>query len=106
VYTRTGANNDHVFRHRAPIFIAQVDPQRLCVLRATERVLIPERGARLGNFGVTDVSENETWVTDAEWMQTWPPHYIIPPDNPYGADNSVYAARILWSKPNSDWNKH
>lgn len=106
VYTRTGANNDHVFRHRAPLFIAQVNPEKLCVIRATERVLIPERGARLGNFGVTDVNENETWVTDAEWMQTWPPHYIMPPDNPYGADNSVYAARILWTKPNSDWDKH
>jgi hypothetical protein len=25
VYTRKGAKNDHVFRHRAPLFIAQVD---------------------------------------------------------------------------------
>lgn len=53
VYTRRGANNDHVFRHRAPLFMAQVDPERLCVIRETERVLVPERGARLGNFGVT-----------------------------------------------------
>jgi len=51
VYTRRGANNDHVFRHRAPLFIAQIDPERLCVVRATERILVPERGARLGNFG-------------------------------------------------------
>ncbi len=62
-YTRRGANNDHVFRHRAPLFIAAVDPNRLCVVRATERVLVPERGARLGNFGVCEVSEAETWVT-------------------------------------------
>jgi hypothetical protein len=106
VYTRAGANNDHVFRHRAPLFIAQVDPQKLRAIRATERILIPERGARLGNFGVTDVSANETWVTDAEWMQTWGPHYIMPPDNAYGSDNSVYAARIQWQTPNSDWDKH
>jgi hypothetical protein len=105
VYTRTGANNDHVFRHRAPLFIAQVDPERLCVLRNTEKVLIPERGARLGNFGVVDVNENETWVTVAEWMQTWGPKIVIPPDNPYGADNSVYAARIRWSQPNRGWNQ-
>ena len=26
VYTRRGANNDHIMRHRAPLFIAQVDP--------------------------------------------------------------------------------
>ena len=68
VYTRCGAGNDHIVRHRAPLFIAQVDMDRLCVIRDTERVLVPERGARLGNFGVTTISENETWVTVAEWM--------------------------------------
>ena len=104
VYTRKGANNDHVFRHRAPLFIGQVDPEKLCIIRATERILVPERGARLGNFGVTDVSDRETWVTVTEWMQTWGP--IIPVDNPRGANNSVYAARILWEKPNRDWDKH
>lgn len=99
-YTRMGANNDHVFRHRAPLFIAQVDPMKLQVLRSTERVLIPERGAGLGNaFGVTELNANETWVTTAEWMQG--PKGILPPGNQYGSDNSVYAARILWKKPNS-----
>lgn len=106
VYTRKGANNDHVFRHRAPLFIAQVDPQKLRVIRSTERVLVPERGARLGNFAVTEVSANETWVTVAEWMQTKGPNVVIPPDNKYGADNSVYVARIRWSKPNRGWNEH
>jgi len=33
-------------------------------------------------------------------MQTWGPNYIMPVDNPRGADNSVYAARIEWEKPN------
>lgn len=98
VYTRKGANNDHVFRHRAPLFMAEVDPPTLRVKRDTEQTLVPQRGARLGNFGVCEVSDRETWVTVAEWMQTWPPKVIIPPDNPYGADNSVYAARILWKK--------
>ncbi len=100
VYTRRGAGNDHVFRHRAPLFIAQVDPKRLCVLRRTERVLVPQRGARLGNFGVTPVSPRETWVTVSEWMQTWGPNYVLPVDNPHGADGSVYVVRILWEKPN------
>jgi hypothetical protein len=102
VYTRRGANNDHVFRHRAPLFIAQVDPKRLHVIRKTERILVPERGARLGNFGVTNVNENETWVTVSEWMQTWGPNYILPVDNKYGSDGSVYVARIHWSKPNQN----
>ena len=98
VYTRRDAGNDHVFRHRAPLFIAQVDPERLVVLRATERVLVPERGARLGNFGVTEVSPHETWVTVAEWMQGNPPMRIIPPDNPWGANNRVYVARIRFDQ--------
>ncbi len=100
VYTRRGANNDHVFRHRAPLFIAEFDPDRMVVRRATERILVPQRGARLGNFGVTVVSERETWVTVTEWMQTWGPNYVMPPGNKYGADNSVYVARIRWAKPN------
>lgn len=98
VYTRRGANNDHVFRHRAPLFIAEVDPDRLVVKRATERILVPQRGARLGNFGVTVVNEQETWVTVTEWMQTWGPNYVIPVDNKYGADNSIYVAKIRWKK--------
>jgi len=95
VYTRRGANNDHIFRHRAPLFIAQVDPQRLCVLRATERILIPQRGTRLGNFGVTEVSRDETWVTDSEWMQ---PRGV----EQHGSDGSVYVARIHWTRPNAN----
>ncbi|WP_277482670.1 sialidase family protein [Catalinimonas alkaloidigena] len=93
LYTRKGANNDHVFRHRAPLFMAQVDPEKLCVIRNTEQVLVPERGARLGNFGVTDVSPDETWVTVAEWMQ---PQGV----EKYGSDGSVYVARIHWKNPN------
>jgi len=93
VYTRRGAGNDHVFRHRAPLFMAQVDPERMCVLRETEQILVPERGARLGNFGVCEVSENETWVTVSEWMQ---PHGV----EKYGSDGSVFVAKIRWQKAN------
>lgn len=105
VYTRKGAKNDHVFRHRAPLFIAKVDPKTLRVIRSTERILVPERGARLGNFGVTEVNEKETWVTVTEWMQTWGPNFIMKPDNQYGADNTLYAARIIWSEPDKTWNR-
>ncbi len=101
VYTRKGADNDHVFRHRAPLFIGQVDPKTLRVIRKTERILIPERGARLGNFGVVDVSPDETWVISTEWMQTWGPNHIIPVNNKYGADNSIHIAKIQWAKPNA-----
>ncbi|UUO07242.1 glycoside hydrolase [Blastopirellula sp. J2-11] len=100
VYTRRGANNDHVFRHRAPLLMAQVDPDRLCVIRETERILVPERGARLGNFGVTTVNEHETWVTVAEWMQDGSRTHIMPVNNKYGSDGSVFVARIHWDRPN------
>jgi len=65
-YTRRGAGNDHIFRHRAPLFIAQVNPRTLKVIRNTEKVLVSERGATLGNFGVTSVSPKESWVTVSE----------------------------------------
>ena len=93
VYTRRGAKNDHVFRHRAPLFMAQVDPVRLVILRATERVLVAERGAGLGNFGVTQVSPDETWVITTEWMQ---------PETAarHGSDNSVFVVKIHWNRPN------
>ena len=92
-YTRRGANNDHIPRNRAPIFMARVDPERLCVLRATERALIPERGAMLGNFGACAINEKESWVTDAEYIMGTQP-------DPRGADGSVFAARVIWGKAN------
>ena len=60
---------------------------------------MPNKGAQLGNFAVVDVNEHETWVTTSEGMS---------PGNPaqYGSDNRVYAARILWEKPNRAWNRH
>ena len=95
VYTRRGANNDHVFRHRAPLFIAQVDTERLCVIRDSEQVLVPNRGARLGNFGVTRISDTESWVTVAEWMQTkLPDPYDCTRCERYGSDNSIFVARV------------
>lgn len=95
VYTRKGADNDHVFRHRAPLFIAKVDSGQLQVIRATEQVLVPQRGARLGNFGITDISPGETWVVVSEWMQGVRPR-VIPVDNVYGADNSIHIAKLKW----------
>lgn len=91
VYTRRGANNDHIIRNRAPLFMAQVDPERLVVLRSTERALVPERGASLGNFGVGKISDNEFWVTVGECMYT-------PECEKRGADGSMFAARVLFNQ--------
>lgn len=104
VYTRRGASNDHVFRHRAPLFIARVDPDKLTIIRDSEQVLVPEKGARLGNFGVTEVSPNETWVTVTEWMQAPGPNYHDPtPLIERGADNRIWVAKLKWQKPNKNF---
>jgi hypothetical protein len=94
VYTRRGANNDHVMRHRAPLFVGRVDPERLAVVRGSERVLVPERGATLGNFGAAAVSARESWVTVSEgiWNDA---------GRKRGADGSTFVARVIWSKPNA-----
>lgn len=88
VYTRRGANNDHVFRHRAPLFIARVDPDRLCVRRGTEQILLPETGLDLGGgFGVVDVSPTQTWVVSTE---------MAFPVSRREEPNRVLLAKVLW----------
>ena len=96
VYTRRGAKNDHIFRHRAPLLMARVDPDRLVVLRKTEQIIIPETGTRMGNFGIVDVSPQATWVITTEWMQGPPPGGFAK----YGSDNRVFCAKIAWTRPN------
>jgi len=93
VYTRRGANNDHIIRHRAPLFMAQVDPQTLQVIRRTERIIIPERGGEFGNFGAAAISANESWITVSEGV--WDAA-----SRERGAKGATYVARIIWSKPN------
>ena len=91
VYTRRGADNDHVMRHRAPLFVAQVDPDRLHVIRSTERIVVPERGATLGNFGVSSISDDESWVTVGEGN-------VSAEAEKRGADGSLFLARVT-AKP-------
>jgi hypothetical protein len=90
-YTRRGANNDHIARNRAPLFVAQVDPEKLHVLRSTEKVLMPERGVMLGNFGAACITPDEAWVTDSEFVTDGKV-------NPRGADGSTFLARVRWAR--------
>jgi hypothetical protein len=92
VYTRRGAGNDHIFRHRAPLFIARVDtsqsdPAKLQLIKATEQILMPHDHADLGNFGVTVVSPSETWVVAGEGLQLGKRNK---------ERNKVLVAKILW----------
>ena len=91
VYTRRGANNDHVFRHRAPLFMAEVNKKNLMLKKVTERALTPNRGARMGNFGTNKISHNKWIVVAAEWMQGdkgWQGCMQ------HGSDNSIFATEI------------
>ncbi|UUO08663.1 exo-alpha-sialidase [Blastopirellula sp. J2-11] len=87
-YTRKGADNDDIFRHRAPLFIAQVDPQKLVVLRQTEQTLLPKLKDGFGNFGLSNISPEETWVVAGR-------------SRAKSGEPSLYLSRIQWSKPNA-----
>jgi hypothetical protein len=95
VYTRRAGNNDHVFRHRAPLFIAEFDPIRMCVIRNTEQIAVPERGARLGNFGCQSYSEKEGYIFAAEWMQSRHGG-VWDACAKYGSDNSIFISKITF----------
>lgn len=69
VYTRKDGKNDHVFRNRAPLYAAEVNRETLRLKRESEFVAVPERGARLGNFGVCQKNGDEAYLTVTEWMQ-------------------------------------
>ena len=85
VYTRRAGNNDHVFRHRAPLFAAKVNDMRL--VKDSEVVVVPEQGARLGNFGVTQFKDDKAIVMAAEWMQP-------AGCEKYGSDNNIFISKI------------
>lgn len=69
VYNRKSELNNGVFRSRAPLFMAEVDVDKLRVKRNTERIVFPEKGARMGNFNIANVAKNESWVITGEWLQ-------------------------------------
>jgi hypothetical protein len=98
VYTRKTPDNIGVMRWRAPLFVAQMDVKNRCLMRATERVVLPLLGdgrasgdlvARMGNFHTTAVSPDESWVTAGESR----PHD--------GWRGDTLLARVRWEKPNA-----
>ena len=95
-YTRETPTNGHVFRNRAPIFMAEFDAERGGLIRETEFPLVPELGARLGNYCVADVGDGG-WLITAEWMQ---PQGC----ERYGSDNSLWLVKV-WPET-SDTRSH
>ena len=94
VYTRRAGNNDHMFRHRAPLFIAEMDPVTLRIKRETEKIAVIERGARLGNFGCQSYSESEGYIFVSEWMQNDPHGWEVCALR--GSDNSIFIAKVTF----------
>lgn len=97
VYTRKDESNENVMRWRSPLWVARVDTDQRCLIRSTEQVVLPVVGdgsnkpnevALMGNFDVTNVSPDESWITVGEWIPKG------------GARGDVLLARIRWSKPN------
>ena len=96
-YTRETPHNRHIFRRRAPLFMARFDEERGCLVRDTEVIAVPEMGARLGNFTVTGIKENEAWICVCEWMQTTGPDpFDFSRCVQYGANNRLWRIRIVW----------
>lgn len=95
IYTRRAENNGHIFRHRAPLFIARFDTDRMCVVRDSERIAVPERGARLGNFGAQSYSDEIGYIFASEWMQNDPYGWDKCAEG--GSDNSIFVCRVLYN---------
>lgn len=97
VYTRKTDDNFNVARWRAPLFVAQVDTDKNCLIRSSEQIALPMDGdgmqpgdvvARMGNFHVTNVSPEESWITVGESR----------PNHNWHGDTLL--ARIYWDKQN------
>lgn len=89
VYTSSHRDeSSNVFRGRAPLFMAQFDEKNMVLLKETETILVPNRSAQLGNFGAFEVSENESWVTTSEAMDS--------NSSLNEANGRVYIAKIKW----------
>lgn len=98
VYTRKAKHNVNVMRWRAPLYVAQVDTERLCLVRDSEKIVFPLIGdgiddpdhvARMGNFHVVNASRSESWVTVGETL----PHE--------GWKGNTLLGRIYWNRANS-----
>ncbi|WP_395751554.1 exo-alpha-sialidase [Prosthecobacter sp.] len=98
VYTRKDASNLNVIRWRSPLFMAQVDLKTLRLIRETERVVLPLEGdgikapdevPLMGNFQTTNISPEESWVTDGGMLPK------------YGFKGDLLLGKIRWSRPNT-----
>jgi hypothetical protein len=77
VYTRKTPENHSVIRWRAPLWMSRFNAENQRLVRDSEQVVLPMIGngieapdevALMGNFHVTTVSDQESWITVGEWL--------------------------------------
>jgi hypothetical protein len=74
VYTRKNGQNGKVMRWRAPLLMAEFDPENLCLRKSSEQTVLPMRGngqqpetvGLMGNFHPLAISDSEAIVTVGE----------------------------------------
>lgn len=90
VYTSSHREESaNVYRGGAPLFMAQFDEKKMCLLKETEQIIVPNNGAALRNFGACEISESESWVTASEEMRQG--------SKALGARGRVYLVKINWT---------
>ncbi len=72
VYTRVDESSKGIFRNRAPLWMAELDPATLHLKKSTEVIAVPISPGRddLGNFGTTFVNDKLSLVTTSEFGRT------------------------------------
>ncbi len=68
-YTRVNEISGHVLDMRAPLFIAQLDPDNLTMIKETERIVFPQNHARMDNHTTVSISDKEAWVISGETIR-------------------------------------
>jgi len=91
VHSTRSEQRSHRSKSRT-IFLAQVGSRKASVIRATEQVVLPERGVMLGNFGASSITPDESWITDSEFMANGMRTLGGPTERP--------GRKIKWSKTN------
>jgi hypothetical protein len=98
VYTRKAAENARVFRWRAPLYVAQVDGRKLCLVRATERIAMPLEGdavghpkdvEQFGNFHTVAADPGQSWITVGAFA-------------PSSFKGPLRISRVFWTQRNAE----
>jgi len=89
IYTRIRSDNSAVYRNRSPLHCADIDVSSLAIRRATERIIIPNRGFPVGDFAVWPVDTDRSYVAVVEW-----------PGDGRMQNGDTWLVKVHWARPN------